>query len=154
MISDLPFSAYQSRLRSQRPFGEIAIMLLRSTALLCALGATSVMFGGEVKRLTVGELSAGTRLEFSTADRVYRAEIADPATGQARLTASTDGVKFSEPLTVYLLGATQGRSPQAGGLMFVKMNQLQTGMCVEVGVGSLAEDARFLTEPIQRIRVE
>ena len=63
-------------------------------------------------------------------------------------------MKFSQPITVFLLGATQGRAPEAGGLMLVKMNQLQTGMRLELGVGSLDANQRFVTEPIQDIRVE
>jgi hypothetical protein len=37
--------------------------------------------------------------------------------------------------------------------MLVKMNQLQTGLCVELGVGSLDQRDRRLTEPLRWIRV-
>ena len=129
-------------------------MLLRSTTLLCALLATTLARADEVKRLAVGELATGSRVEIATSDRVYRAEIANPSTGEARLMASTDGVKFSEPLTVFLLGSTQGRVPEAGGVMLVKMNQLQTGLRLELGVGSMEARDRYLTEPIRSLRVE
>jgi hypothetical protein len=129
-------------------------MLLRSTTLLCALLATTLARADELKRLAVGELAAGSRVEIATSDRVYRAEIANPSTGEARLAASTDGVTFSEPKTVFLLGSTQGRVSEAGGVMLVKMNQLQTGLRLELGVGSMEQRDRYLTEPIRSLRVE
>ena len=129
-------------------------MLLRSTAFVCALTAGAAAHGDELKRVMVRDLSPGSHVEFSTADHVYRAEVTDPATGEAKLAASTDGVKFSEPRTVFLLGATQGQFAESGGLTFVKMNQLQAGLRLELGFGSLEQQDRYLTEPIRSIRVE
>ncbi len=102
----------------------------------------------------MGNLNSGSRFEIATTDRVYRGEMVDPTTGEARLSASRDGVQFSEPATVFLLGSTQGRQAEAGGLMLVKMNQLQTGMRVELGLGSLQESDRCVTEPIQSLHVD
>ena len=62
--------------------------------------------------LDLSQLNPGSRFEISTTDRVYRGEMVDPTTGEARLAASRDGVQFSEPQTVFLLGATQGRRPR------------------------------------------
>lgn len=134
---------------------ENATMSLRLTALFCALtvGALSAR-ADDVAHVKVGDIARGSRLEFSTTGHVYRGEMVDPATGEVRLAASTDGVRFTAPQTVFLLGATQGRAPEAGGLMLVKMNQLQTGLCMELGVGSLNESDRRLTEPLRSIRVE
>ena len=104
--------------------------------------------------MNLNNLTPGSRFEIATNDRFYRAEIVDSTTGEARLAASTDGVRFTEPRTVFLLGATQGRSTEAGGLMLVKMNTLQTGLCVELGLGSLDQRDRQLTEPVRSIRVQ
>jgi hypothetical protein len=134
-------------------------MLTRWTALGCAVAICAISEGqgasaAEVKRLNLNNLTPGSRFEIATSDRVYRAEIVDSTTGEARLAASTDGVRFTEPRTVFLLGATQGRSTEAGGLMLVKMNTLQTGLCVELGLGSLDQRDRQLTEPVRSIRVQ
>ncbi|HTQ39503.1 MAG TPA: hypothetical protein VMJ32_10770 [Pirellulales bacterium] len=129
-------------------------MLIRSTALLCALAAAAIARGDDVRQLSLTKLNPGSRIEISTTDRVYRGELLDPATGETRLAASRDGVQFSQPQTAFLLGATQGRTSEADGLMLVKMNQLQTGLRVELGLGSLQESDRYLTEPVQGLRVE
>ena len=129
-------------------------MLLRSTAFVCALTAGAAAHGDELKRVTLHDLAPGSHVEFTTADRMYRAEVTNPATGEAKLAASTDGVKFSEARTVYLLGATQGQVAESGGITFVKMNQLQAGLRLELGFGSLEQQDRYLTEPIRSIRVE
>jgi hypothetical protein len=129
-------------------------MLLRTTASLCALAVGAIARGDDVKQIALGNLNPGSRFQISTADRVYRGEIVDPTTGETRLAASRDGVQFSEPQTVFLLGATQGPQAQAGGLMLVKMNQLQTGMCVELGMGSLQDSDRCVTEPVRALHVD
>ncbi|HEY2826789.1 MAG TPA: hypothetical protein VGJ04_04255 [Pirellulales bacterium] len=129
-------------------------MLLRCTALLCALASTAIARGDDLKQIALANLNPGSRFEISTTDRVYRGEMVDPTTGETRLAASRDGVQFSQPQTVYLLGATQGRQAAAGGLMLVKMNQLQTGMRVELGLGSLQESDRCVTEPVQSLHID
>ena len=57
-------------------------MLLRNTALACALSAATLAQAGETKRLALNDLTSGNRLEFTTSDRVYRAEIVDSTTGE------------------------------------------------------------------------
>lgn len=130
-------------------------MLTRTIALafVFASGA-AVVLGGEVNSFTVSGLQPGSRFEIAAGDHVYRGELVDPTTGETRLAASADGVQFTQPRTVYLLGATQGRQQQAGGLMFVKMNKVQTGLRLEMGVGSLHEQDRAVTEPVRSIRME
>jgi hypothetical protein len=130
------------------------IMLIRSTAFLCALAAVTMARAGDVGQVNLSGLQPGSRFEISTTDRVYRGEMVDPTTGEARLAASRDGVQFSQPQTVFLLGATQGRQAEAGGLMLVKMNQLQTGLRVELGLGSLQESDRCVTGPIRALHVD
>jgi hypothetical protein len=129
-------------------------MLLRNTALLCALAAAANARADDVKQIRLENLNPGSRFEISTTNRVYRGEMVDPTTGEARLAASRDGAQFSEPQTVFLLGATQGRQAQAGGLMLVKMNQLQTGMCIELGLGSLQDADRCVTEPVRSLHID
>jgi hypothetical protein len=134
-------------------------MLTRWTALFCAVTFCCAFADGriarsnEVKHLMLSEMAPGSQFEITTNDRIYRGEMVDAATGEVRLAASLDGVRFTEPRTVFLLGATQGRAPETGGLMLVKMNTLQTGLCVELGLGSLSERDRQLTQPVRSIRV-
>lgn len=130
-------------------------MLTRTVALalVFAFGA-AVVLGSEVNSFTVSDLQPGSRFEFAAGDHVYRGELVDPTTGEARLAASVDGAHFTQPRTVFLLGATQGRYSEAGGLMLVKMNKVQTGLRLELGVGSLDEQDRAVTEPLQSIRME
>jgi hypothetical protein len=134
-------------------------MLCRWTTLFCAfafgaLAGDRSSGAAEVKRLDLSQLPPGSRFEIATNDRIYHGEMVDATTGEARLAASLDGKQFTEPRTVFLLGATQGRSTEAGGLMLVKMNTLQTGLCVELGLGSLDERDRQLTQPVRAIRVQ
>jgi hypothetical protein len=129
-------------------------MLMRGAVSFCALAAGTVMAADDVDRFRLKDLNPGSRFEIATTDRVFRGELLDPKTGETRMTASWDGVMFTEPRTVFLLGATQGRQPQAGGLMLVKMHEVQSGMALELGVGSMDEKNRMVTGPVHAIRVE
>jgi hypothetical protein len=129
-------------------------MFTRSFALVCAVLSGATVWGGEVNNLTVSDLAAGSRLEIATLDRVYRAEVVDPTSGETRMTVSSSQGPTAEPATVFLLGATQGRMAEAGGLMLVKMGQVHPGLRIELGVGSLDEHNRVLTEPVKSIRVD
>jgi hypothetical protein len=134
-------------------------MLLRCAITCCAVsfGAVTGSFGdiacgGELDHLSIKNLKPGDQLEVVTSDAVYRAQLLDPSTGETRMVVSTDGLEFSEPQTVYLLGATQGPYAEAGGLMLVKMNEVKKGMRLELGVGSLGKSDRRITQPVQLIR--
>ena len=129
-------------------------MLIRTTTLLCALASGAIALGDDVKQINLSKMNPGSQFQISTTDRVYRGEMVDPSTGEVRLAASRDGVQFSEPQTVFLLGATQGHQAEAGGLMLVKMNQLQTGMRIELGLGSLEEADRCLTAPVETLHID
>src|SRR5262245_23193800 len=134
---------------------EIATMFLRIAALTCALAIPSVVPAVELRQLTISELAPGARFEITTLDRFYRGQMLDPATGEVRLTASYDGIRWSEPQNVFLLGATQGRYRDAGGQMLVKMNQVQANLRIEMSLGPPAiERHRYLTEAVRTIRVE
>jgi hypothetical protein len=133
---------------------EIRIMLKRRAAFLLLLFVATTARASDVKRLVVSDLSPGSHFELVTTDHVYRGQCVDPTTGETRLAASSDGVQFGNPHTVFLLGATQGPQTEAGGLMLVKMNQVQTGMRLELGVGSLGQENRRITEKVNSIRVE
>ena len=131
-------------------------MSLRLTALFCALVLEPVCHW-PMKKPSSSSLATSRRAassRFPQPTTCIAAILVDPATGEAKLAASIDGLRFSEPRTVYLLGSTQGRQAEAGGMMLVKMNQLQTGLWVELGVGSLDARNRQLTEPVHSIRVE
>ncbi len=129
-------------------------MLIRGALGLCALAASTAIAGDDVDRFRFQKLQPGSRFEIATTDRVFRGEMLDPKTGETRMTASWDGVMFTEPRTVFLLGATQGPTPEAGGLMLVKMHEVRSGMAMELGVGSLDEKDRMVTGPVHAIRIE
>jgi hypothetical protein len=133
---------------------EIATMLMRGAVGFCALAAGSALAADDIDRFRLKDLNVGSRFEIATVDRIFRGELLNPKTGETRMTASWDGVMFTEPRTVFLLGATQGRTPEAGGLMLVKMHEVQSGMGIELGVGSLHEKDRLVTGPVHAIRIE
>ncbi|HEY2761813.1 MAG TPA: hypothetical protein VGI75_13750 [Pirellulales bacterium] len=129
-------------------------MTLRLAVVFCALGIASMAKAGDLERVKLSDIPAGSFFEFTTADHVYQGLLVDPSTGEVQLKASKDGQQFTAPRTMFLLGATQGRQADANGIMLVKMNQLQTGMSIELGVGSLDQRDRQMTEPVRSIRVE
>jgi len=129
-------------------------MSLRLTACVCALVVSASVRADDVSSVKLSDLARGSRFRISTAEQVYRGELVDPKTGEAKLAVSDVGQQFSAPRTVYLLGATQGQDVESGGLMLVKMHQLQTGLRMELGIGSLEEQNRRVTEPIKAIRIE
>ena len=129
-------------------------MFLRLAACVCALFASALARADDSSSVKLSELARGSRFRIATADRVYRGELVNPATGETQLAVSDDGQQFSQPRMVYLLGATQGQDVESGGLMLVKMHQLQTGLRMELGVGSLDERDRRVTEPVNSIRIE
>lgn len=115
---------------------------------LLAAAAAQPAQSGEVSLRSFG---AGKRLEIETTERVYRLTIVNPKTGETSAAVSTDGKNFSQPATVYFLGATQGR--QAGyGEMLVLMGKIKRGLRVELGLGSMSKFDRALTEPVTEIR--
>jgi hypothetical protein len=129
-------------------------MSLRLTACVCALFVSAGVRADDVSRVKLSDLARGSRFRITTAEQVYRGELLDPKTGEAKLAVSDDGQQFSPPRIVYVLGATQGQDVESGGLTLVKMHQLQTGLRMELGVGSLEEQDRRVTEPIKAIRIE
>ena len=129
-------------------------MSLRLTACVCALFASAIARADDSSSVKLNELGRGSRFRIITADRIYRGELVDPKTGEAQLTVSDDGQQFSLPRRVYVLGATHGQDAESGGLMLVKMHQLQTGLRVELGMGSLDERDRCVTEPVRSIRIQ
>jgi len=109
---------------------------------------------GDVSSIKLSDLARGSKFRIATTEQVYRGEIVDPTTGETKLAVSDDGQQFSPPRVVYVLGATQGQSTDSGSLMLVKMNQLQTGLRMELGIGSLDERDRRVSEPVKAIRIE
>jgi hypothetical protein len=119
------------------------------TALLVLAAASSSGEGRQVNDVWLRDLSAGQRLEIQTTQRYYRAQLVNPATGEALASVSRDGVHYGQPARVYLLGWTKGRYPE----LLVGMGQIRVGACIELGLGTLAEADRALSEPVQVIRI-
>ncbi len=119
------------------------------TALLVLASASSLGEGQQVNQVWLRELNADQRFEIQTAERYYRARLVDPATGEALVSVSRDGVHFSQPARVYFLGWTKGRYPE----LLVGMGQIRVGERVELGLGTLAEADRALSAPVHAIRV-
>jgi hypothetical protein len=126
-------------------------MTLRSALALSVLAVAANAPAEDLSKATFGPLAQGP-FEIRTEDRVYRGEMLDPATGRCRLAVSLDGQQFTAPSTVYVLGATEGRYPDAGGLMLVKMHQVRPGMRLELGIGSLEQKHRRITAPVVEVR--
>jgi hypothetical protein len=129
-------------------------MSLRLITCVCALLASAAARADDVSSVKLSELARGSRFRIATAEQVYRGELIDPATGETKLAVSDDGQQFSPPRIVYVLGATHGQSADSGGLMLVKMNRLQAGLRMELGIDSLDERDRRVTEPVKSIRIE
>jgi hypothetical protein len=96
-------------------------------------------------------LGPGRKFEIQTADRIFRGQMIDPATGECQLAVSTDGESFSSSRTVYLLGATAGR--QANQL-FVVMREVRVGMRMELGLGDLEQRHRHITGEVVSIALD
>src|SRR2546422_4148848 len=94
-------------------------------AVFFALATMAAAADMEVTSLSHGQLAAGQKFEIQTADRVFRGQLADPATGECQMAMSTDGETFTPSRTVYLLGATAGRQASQ---MLVLMREVKVGM--------------------------
>ena len=123
-----------------RAFAALAFCLFASTA-------------SANETVSFQDLQPGQTIEIRTSDRVYRAQLINCSTGESLATASWDGVNFSQPRTIYLLGATSGPNAQASGLMVVRMHEIKTGLCVEMGVDGMNETQRHVTTPVESVRV-
>ena len=67
------------------------------------------------------------------------------------MATSTDGQRFGQPTTVYLLGATAGRQHQQ---TMVLMQQVKVGLKMELGMGDLEEKNREITSEVTAIRLD
>jgi hypothetical protein len=125
-------------------------MIGLSAAVLCSLATTAVATDTEVPSLSHQQLAVGQRFEIATADRVYRGEIVDRATGECQMATSADGATFSSPRTMYLLGATAGPQPRQ---MLVLMHQVKVGLKMELGVDDLDARHRHVTSEVKSIKL-
>jgi hypothetical protein len=97
-------------------------------------------------------LDVGQHLIVRTESRYFRLTLVDAGTGETRAAVSTDGVKYSRPARVFLLGSTRGR--QGGmGEMLVRMGTIKPGWRMELGLGSLSRFDRALSEPVTEVRL-
>jgi hypothetical protein len=125
-------------------------MIGHTAAVLFALATTAASQDKEVSSLSHSQLHAGLKFEIQTADRVYRVQLLDRATGQCQLASSPDGATFESPHRVYLLGATAG--PQDGQSL-VLMREVKVGLKMELGLGDLEARNRQLTGEVKAIRI-
>ena len=123
-------------------------MLGNWATVLFALVTMAGSGGAEVTSLSHGQMSPGRKFEIHTADRTFRGQMIDPATGECQLTVSADGETFSPARTAFLLGATAGR--QANQL-FVVMREVRVGMRMELGLGDLEQRHRLITGEVTSI---
>jgi hypothetical protein len=114
-----------------------------------ALAAPPVL-DGPVASLSYHQMRAGQRFEIATGDQMVRGEFVDPATGEC-LAARSSGETFGPPQRLWLLGATQGHQPRAGGLQLILMHQVRVGMRMELGLGDLGPEHRVVTQPVTSI---
>ena len=125
-------------------------MMGHTAAVLFALATMAAVQDKEVSSLCHSQLHAGQKFEIQTADRVYRGQLLDRATGQCQLASSLDGASFESPRTVYLLGVTAG--PQDGQSL-VLMREVKVGLKMELGLGDLDSKNRQLTGKVKAIRL-
>ena len=137
-------------LRSQSNYWEIATMISHSASLLFALVTMAFAGDRDVALLDHSRLAAGQKFEIQTADRVFRGQIVDRATGECQLAVSSDGASFAPARTAFLLGATAG--PQ-GRQMLVVMHQVRVGLKMELGLGDLDAKHREITSEVKAIRL-
>jgi hypothetical protein len=121
-----------------------------SATVLLALATTAAMADTEVASLSHRQMAVGQHFEIQTADRVYRGQLVDRATGECRLASSEDGAHYAPPRAVFLLGATAG--PQ-GRQMLVLMNEIKVGLKMELGVGDLDARHREITSEVRSIKL-
>jgi hypothetical protein len=125
-------------------------MSLASIVMSVVLAAPPVSLT-PVARMEHRQLQPGQRFEIATENYVMRGALVDPATGECLAAKSALGRPFGPPQRLWLLGATQGSQPGAGGLQLTLMHQVRVGMKMEVGRGDLGRENRTVSEPVQSI---
>jgi len=104
-----------------------------------------------VVTLSHHQVRPGQRFEIATSDHVWRGKFIDPATGECLAATAETGRHFGPYQRLWLLGATQGNQPGAGGLQLTFMHQVRVGMRMELGLGDLAREHRVVTQPVRSI---
>lgn len=125
-------------------------MMGHSASLLFALATMAPAGDTEVTSLAHPQWAVGQKFVIQTADRAYRGQIVDRATGECQMAVSTDGTNFSPSRTVYLLGATSGRQANQ---MLVLMREVKVGMKMELGLGDLEQKHREITSEVKAIKL-
>lgn len=125
-------------------------MMGHSVAVLFALATMAAAPDTEVASLNHSQMAVGQKFEIETADRVFRGELKDRATGECRMALSSDGATFSPLRTVYLLGATLGSQDRQ---TLVLMHEVKVGMKMELAVGDLEQKNRLITGEVKAIKV-
>ena len=125
-------------------------MMGLSAWVLFALSAAAVAGETDVRTLSRHDLAPGQTFRIETADRVYRGHLVDRETGECQLSTSAEGAAYTQPRTVYLLGATAG--PQ-GSQTLVLMREVKVGLKMELGVGDLDAENREITSVVRAIKL-
>lgn len=105
----------------------------------------------QVTSLRLNSLTPGQMLRITTEYREYRIELLDVHSGESLVSASTDGIQFCKPETMFIVGATRGRQVDDGGFSLVLMGEIYEGQRIEWGRGSLAPEDRGTTSPVQSV---
>lgn len=113
--------------------------------------ATPPMLEAPVISLSHHQVSPGQQFIIATSDQVLRGQFVDPASGECLVTASQAGKSFGPLQRLWLLGATQGNQPGAGGLQLTFMHEVRVGMRMELGLGDLSREHRVVTQPVRSI---
>lgn len=95
-------------------------------------------------------LSVGQQFEIKTDRAVYHGKLVNPKTGECQMRMGLADSRLDEPQTVYLLGATQGRQAK---ILLVRMHEVQVGMSMELGIGGLADENRYITSPVREVKL-
>ncbi len=98
----------------------------------------------------LAEMRIGDAFTVTTTKRVYRFTVLNPRTGHVSARASAPGRVLSPPRSLYILGATHGRS-RPDEQMLVLMGAIEVGKRMELGIGSRAANARAWSLPVRSI---
>jgi len=126
-----------------------AIVLFALLTELTAVNAAEKLESASIRLRT---LPLGQVLRVDTDDRTYHVQIVNGKTGEALVADSVDGKQFAEPVRMFILGATQGRQPDDGGLSLVIAGELKEGMRMEWSRDSADSPDRGVTSPVRAIK--
>jgi len=114
--------------------------------------STAETAAASLSELSIATLRNGDKVEIKTEKRFYRAIVVNPSAGETMTAVSIDGVNFSKPKKMFILGSTRGR-PAGSILTLVRMGEIRRGWKLELGIGSLSQGDRVLSTPVKSVKV-